>query len=153
MTEAHISQETSLSSNKPTYTDLFKLKFLKQTLLVCVTWFLMDISYYGIGIFTPSLMQSLHFETQGDFFQTIMFISKETVFANLFIVIGAYIAVVLIERVGRIKLQAYGFLWVTIGLLVMCASQLFSHIPQMHLICILSGFALFNFFINFNNLL
>jgi MFS family permease len=148
MTQSDIHHEVDSEIDQPTYMDLFKPKFIKQTLLVCITWFLMDISYYGIGIFTPSLMQSLHFESKGDFFTQIMLISKETVFANIFIVIGAYLAVVLIERVGRIKLQAQGFLWVTIGLLLMCASRLFPNLPIIHLTCILGGFAIFNFFIN-----
>ncbi|PHQ78182.1 MAG: hypothetical protein COB66_09410 [Coxiella sp. (in: Bacteria)] len=136
------------NTHKAAYRDLFTAKFYKQTLLVCITWFLMDISYYGIGIFTPSLMQALHFQTQGDFFQQIMFVSKETVFANIFILIGAFLAIKLIERVGRIKLQSQGFLWVTIGLLIMCTSQLFASAPLLHLVCILAGFAIFNFFIN-----
>lgn len=148
MTQRDVTHDTVTNTHQATYLDLFKPKFIKQTLLVCITWFLMDISYYGIGIFTPSLMQSLHFETSGNFFSQMIRVSKETVFANIFIVIGAYFAVLLIERVGRIKLQAQGFLWVTIGLLVMCMSHLFPDIPIMHFACILGGFALFNFFIN-----
>jgi MFS family permease len=148
MTTKTVDHDSDIQSDRSTFADLFKAKYIKQTLLVCITWFLMDISYYGIGIFTPTLMQSLHFEKSGDFFTQIMVVSKETVFANIFIVIGAYMAVVLIEKVGRIKLQALGFLWVTIGLLVMCASHLFPGVPIMHLVCILAGFAIFNFFIN-----
>ncbi len=148
MTQTTVQCDNPTDIYKPTYLGLFKAKFIKQTLLVCITWFLMDISYYGIGIFTPSLMQSLHFQTQNDFFSHIMFISKETVFANLFIVIGAYCSIYLIERVGRITLQAQGFLWVTAGLLIMCASCLFLNGTPIHLACILAGFAIFNFCIN-----
>lgn len=148
MTQHDIERNYENDDHNIKFTDLFKAKYIKQTLLVTVTWFLMDISYYGIGIFTPSLMQSLHFETAGDFFTKIMVVSKETVFANVFIIIGAYLAIILIEKVGRIKLQAQGFLWVTIGLLVMCASRLFPTLPLMHLIFVLAGFAIFNLFIN-----
>ncbi len=136
------------NSSNSHYGELFSKKLIKQTLLVCTTWLLMDVSYYGIGIFTPALMQSLHFNVQGDFFQQVIQLSKETVFANIFIVIGAYMAIIFIERIGRVTLQAQGFLWVTVGLLVMCASHFFITNPSVHLTCILAGFAIFNFFIN-----
>lgn len=148
MTNDNKQHQMHANHHQPTYKHLFRPKYIKQTLLVCITWFLMDISYYGIGIFTPALMQSLHLNSGHGFFQQIMIISKQTVFANIFIILGAYTAIHLIERVGRIKLQARGFLCVTIGLLVMCASQLFNTTETGHLLCVLMGFALFNFSMN-----
>ncbi len=148
MTNDTKQHQMHANDHHPTYKDLFQPKYIKQTLLVCITWFLMDISYYGVGIFTPALIRSLHLETGHGFFQQIMMISKETVIANIFIILGAYTAIHLIERVGRIKLQARGFLFVTVGLLVMCGSQFFHAESGSHILCVLTGFALFNFAIN-----
>ena len=38
---------------------LFKKKCLRRTIFVSVPWFLQDISTYGIGIFTPTIMAAM----------------------------------------------------------------------------------------------
>ncbi len=130
-----------------TFRDLFSKRFIRQTILTAGAWLLMDISYYGVGIFTPTIMSSMHFMSQGNFIHQTLALGRNTVFVNIFILIGAYLAVVLIERMGRIKLQALGFIVVTFSLLQLAVSPFF-HTHSWQLFNIFCGFALFNIFIN-----
>jgi MFS transporter, putative metabolite transport protein len=36
--------------------DLFKKRYRRATILASVPWFLQDLSTYGIGIFTPTIL-------------------------------------------------------------------------------------------------
>jgi MFS family permease len=142
---AHKNDPFPISDHQ--YKDLFSRRFIRNTLLACLPWFLMDISFYGVGIFTPLIMQSLHFAYSASPFDYMNIIAKQTVIVNIFFLLGAFIAISLIDKVGRIALQTWGFLAVTVGLLVLTLATV---IPQPHLrmIMMFLGFFIFNFFIN-----
>jgi MFS transporter, putative metabolite transport protein len=38
------------------FMDLFKKRYRRATILASVPWFLQDLSTYGIGIFTPTIL-------------------------------------------------------------------------------------------------
>ena len=82
-------------------------------------WFLQDLGTYGIGIFTPTILATL---------------------------IGAIIdhvfAVLLTDRVGRIRLQILGFIGCAVGLLLAALS--------LHVGGTLSGVLLFAGFMVFS---
>ena len=85
----------------------------KIVLGTAVSWFLMDISYYGTGIFTP-YMASL-FGFAGVYAAT----KVSALVLVLFAVPGYWIAVALIDREGRKPMQAIGFLIMGAAFLVL----------------------------------
>jgi len=126
---------------------LFSPQLLKITLIVSICWFLMDISYYGIALFTPSILEALHFSTQGNFITSTTKIVEQTMFVNVFIVIGALLSVLYIDKIGRIKLQKIGFFFSFIALIVLGMISLFFSTGMVGVM--LMCFIMYNFFINF----
>lgn len=114
---------------------------LKITLIAASTWFVMDVSGYGVGIFTPLIINSLHIANSTDYIQQILQLGKASVIVNSFILVGAIIAVLIIEKVSRIKLQAFGFIGISAGLVILAFSSI---VPFGHLTFIFIGFILFN---------
>jgi MFS family permease len=127
------------------YGSLFNKTFLRVTLVSCSAWFLMDISYYGLGLFTPIVLQTLHLVSHGDFIQQVLLLAKATVVSNVFVLVGALLAIVVIDKISRLRLQAYGFMGVAFGLLLLTLSQLIS---LWHMAFIVLGVIIFNIAIN-----
>lgn len=118
---------------------------LKITLIASACWLLMDISYYGVGIFTPLIMHSLNVGKHIDFIAQILELSKASVIVNSFVLTGAIGAVFIIDKVSRLKLQAYGFIGIAVGLVVLASSSL---ITYGHMIFVYLGFILLNLALN-----
>jgi len=122
----------------------------RGTILACVPWFLMDIATYGVGLFTPTILMSLAFRgerlSHGDPFLAREIISVEgAVFLDLFLILGFALAILLIDRVGRMPLQIFGFLAMAVGLGILALSGIGE---QQNLFLVFSGFILFNTMMN-----
>ncbi|MGB7249872.1 MAG: MFS transporter, partial [Phormidesmis sp.] len=94
----------------------------KQTALASVPWFFQDIATYGIGIFTPTIIAALAFSQEQDLLRQEMASARGAAIVNVFLVMGFLLAVLLINRVGRISLQMLGFIGMAIGLGVLSFS-------------------------------
>jgi len=135
------------------YSALFSRRFLRRTLLAVIPWFLMDISLYGVGLFTPTILRALNFADK-DPTEAVSFITRDirsvegAVALDVFLVLGFVLAIWTIERWGRLTLQMLGFMGMTAGLLLvgMGASLPGSHEENIPLIFL--GFALFNVMVN-----
>ncbi len=92
--------------------DLLSPIYIRRTLFAWIPWFFMDIAVYGIGIFQPTILRVMGFKTDID---AIL----GTAILDLFGVIGFIIAILLIDRVGRLKLQILGFLGMGLSLLIL----------------------------------
>lgn len=84
----------------------------RLTLAALVPWFLMDISVYGIGLFTPTLLVSLGLRHPAQ-------VAMGTVVLSLFTLAGFAGAGALIDTVGRRPLQVAGFLGMAGALVVL----------------------------------
>ena len=137
--EAHPEPPARLS-------ELFKGINLKKTTLCAGAWFLMDVMMYGIGLFTPMLLASMGFaEHQGwNFIQEDMGSTAGTALLDLLLVVGFAIAILLVDRVGRLPLQKVGFLGAAVGLGLLGAAAMSGN--PMWLVIL--GFAVFNLMIN-----
>ena len=126
--------------------ELFKGINLKKTTLCAGAWFLMDVMMYGIGLFTPMLLASMGFaKHQGwNFIQEDMGSTAGTALLDLLLVVGFAIAILLVDRVGRLPLQKVGFLGAAVGLGLLGAAAMSGN--PMWLVIL--GFALFNLTIN-----
>ena len=67
---------------------------------------------------------------------------------DIFLVLGFIAAIFLVERLGRIRLQLGGFVFMTVGLLVLALASGLKGGAGNHLVLVFAGFAIFNFFAN-----
>lgn len=120
---------------------LFSRRLLRRTILTAVPWFLMDIATYGVGIFTPTLLASLALAGPDATFIADDIASTEgAALLDVLMVVGFLLAVLLVDRVGRIPLQLAGFAMMALALCLLASSN--------HLVWIAVGFAMFNLFMN-----
>ncbi|MET9126292.1 MFS transporter [Streptomyces sp. NPDC004528] len=128
---------------------LFRRPLLRLTVFTSVPWFLMDIATYGVGIFTPTLLAGLALAGPNATFLADDISSTEgTAFLDVFLVVGFALAVVLVDRVGRIRLQLVGFAVMTVALCLLAVADRLPGGGNTHLPLVFVGFALFKTFMN-----
>ena len=134
------------------YLDLFKGKNLRATIFASVPWFLQDLGTYGIGIFTPTILASTlghktaHVCSLADMINNDELAAKGSAMIDVLLIVGIIAAVLLADRLGRIRLQVTGFIGCAVGLFIASMSANASGATKTLLIFI--GFMLFNFMTN-----
>jgi MFS family permease len=131
-----------------TFTSLFKKGCIRRTIFASVPWFLQDISTYGIGIFTPTIMAAMALGTTSSFIAKDMGATEGAAAVDLLLVVGFMLAIVLVRYVSRVALQILGFLGMALGLLMVAASSLYPTAAAGHMVMIFGGFMVFNTFMN-----
>lgn len=137
---------------KPSFWTLFSRNHRRATLLAALPWFLQDLDTYGIGIFTPIILAGtmgiVHEPARhlADVIHKDMLGAKGAALIDLFLIVGIVVAVLLADRVGRIRLQVFGFLGCALGLLLALVSQYCGGGARM--VLIFAGFMVFNFMTN-----
>ena len=131
---------------------LFQGKNLHRTILASVPWFLQDLGTYGIGIFTPTILATIigasinHPRNTAELIQSDILATKGAAFIDVLLIVGIVFAVLLADRVGRIRLQILGFIGCAAGLLLAALSL---HISGMvSSVLLFGGFMLFSFMTN-----
>lgn len=127
-------------------------RFLRRTVLALVPWFLMDLALYGIGVFTPAVLGILRLGGESPaglqvWLATDIRATEGALVLDLFLVIGFVIALLTIDRWGRLFLQKLGFLGMTAGLLIVAAGAA-DTLGGRNPLLILGGFAVFNVLVN-----
>lgn len=136
-----------------TYLDLFRAGNIRATILASVPWFLQDLGTYGIGIFTPTILGSVlgakavHPRNVADLIHNDMLAAKGAAFIDVLLIFGIVCAVLLADKVGRIKLQVTGFVGCAAGLFLATMSMEASS-SFMSMVYLFSGFMLFSFMTN-----
>ncbi len=135
------------------YSALFKKKALRATILSSIPWFLQDLGTYGIGIFTPVILASTVGEKSKHVAHNIlglihndMIAAKGAAFIDIFLIIGIVVAMLFSDKIGRIKLQVFGFIGNAVGLFLAALSLNFDGSVKTFLI--FGGFMLFSFMNN-----
>jgi len=134
------------------YGILFNRSNRRATILASVPWFLQDLSTYGIGIFTPTILAAslghapIHARNLTDLIHNDVLAAKGAAFIDLLLLIGIVAAVLLADKVSRITLQGFGFIGCAAGLLL--ASFATRVDGNVHILLIFAGFMLFNFMTN-----
>jgi MFS family permease len=147
MTGKQINIEAVAVSSKSSSWDLFSRRYIKRTILTSLSWFLMDIAFYGVGFFTTIILAAMAFTTQGDFITRATTATHGAAILDIFLVVGIILAILLVDKWGRVKLQALGFFGMAIGLFILAASALLANSPA-HLVLVFAGFILFNIMTN-----
>ncbi|MBN1104283.1 MAG: MFS transporter [Deltaproteobacteria bacterium] len=131
---------------------LFSRRFVRATVFASVPWFLQDLGTYGIGIFTPTILASVigtetaHVHNIASLIHTDMLAAKGAAFIDVLLLVGIVCAVLLADRVGRIRLQVLGFVGCAAGLFL--ASLSVGAEAGTRLFFIFAGFMLFSFMTN-----
>jgi len=131
---------------------LFQKRYRRATILASVPWFLQDLSTYGIGIFTPTILATAlghheeHVRSMSDLITNATVAAKGDAMITLLLIIGIAFAVMLADRLGRIRLQIIGFIGCAVGLLI--ASLSVDTAGTLKIALIFTGFMLFNFMTN-----
>lgn len=136
---------------KSNYAALFNKENRRTTILASVPWFLQDLGTYGIGIFTPTILAAMigAKATEHSLIDVInndMLAAEGLAIMDIFFFIGIIGAILLVDRVGRIKLQILGFIGCAIGLLLAALSVRADGSNNMALLMV--GFTLFFFMTN-----
>jgi MFS transporter, putative metabolite transport protein len=132
--------KSATSSNEGILT-LFSKKYIRVTLSCCLIWFLMDISYYGIGLFIPNILSAMNIESNATIISNPISLILDTLIISSFTAIGAMVSIFFISKHAML-MQKIGLLIPAVSLLILAV---FSHNIYILFMC----FALFNFFINF----
>jgi MFS transporter, putative metabolite transport protein len=131
---------------------LFNTRNSRATILASVPWFLQDLSTYGIGIFTPTILVTAfghhlrHASNLCDLINNDILASRGAALIDILLIAGIAGAILLSDRVGRIRLQVLGFIGCAGGLIFAALAGSYVGATQIRLIFI--GFMLFNLMTN-----
>jgi MFS family permease len=140
---------TTTATTNLDHPSVFSRQSLHPILLASLPWFLQDIATYGIGIFTPVIIGFLAFTSEPDVVTQTLAAAKGAAFVDLFLIAGFLLAVLLVDRVGRIPLQIVGFLGMAVGLLLLAIAAGYQPSElSHHRILVFSGFIIFNLMMN-----
>jgi MFS transporter, putative metabolite transport protein len=131
---------------------LFNRRNRRATIFASLPWFIQDLSTYGIGIFTPVILAAAigggpdHIRSLSDLITSDIIASKGAALIDVLLLVGIAFAVVFADRVGRIKLQIFGFIGCAVGLLLASFSAEVG--GEAKIVLIFTGFMLFDFMTN-----
>ncbi len=131
---------------------LFNKANRRATILASVPWFLQDLGTYGIGIFTPTILaasighKTTHVRNLADLINNDVLAAKGAGFIDLLLIVGVLCAILLVDKIGSIRLQIFGFIGCAVGLALAAASGHAAGGDQTLLI--FAGFMIFNFMTN-----
>jgi putative MFS transporter len=124
----------------------------RPAILASVPWFLQDLSTYGIGIFTPTILAATIGASSGpgkniaEVVYGDLIAAKGAALLDVLLIVGIIGAVLLADRAGRIRLQVFGFIGCAVGLFLAALS---THMDgQLKLALIFGGFMVFNLMTN-----
>ena len=131
---------------------LFNSANRRATILASVPWFLQDLGTYGIGIFTPTILaasighKTNHVRNLAELINNDVLAAKGAGFIDLLLIVGIVCAILLVNKVGSIRLQILGFIGCAAGLAIAASSTYVS--GGNEILLIFAGFMVFNFMTN-----
>ena len=132
--------------------ELFTSPNRRATILASVPWFLQDLGTYGIGIFTPTILvkvighEDIAAQNVSALIARDILAAKGAALLDVLLIVGILAAVLLADRVGRIRLQVIGFIGCAAGLGL--ATLSLQAAEPTRSILLFGGFMLFNFMTN-----
>ncbi|QBR02414.1 MFS transporter [Paraburkholderia pallida] len=145
-------EAASHAARKPTLLALFKGKNLRATLFSSLPWLLQDLGTYGIGVFTPTMIATAlgkgpdKIRSPADLIASGIHSAQAAALTTSLLIVGIIFAIALSDKLGRIKLQIFGFIGCAVGLAI--ASMSIGAPEALRLNLIMAGVMLFNFMTN-----
>lgn len=115
------------------FSALVSRRFIVRTVAACVPWWFMDVSVYGMALFTPTLLDEMGLTDPAR-------IAAGTALLTVFTLAGFGVAALLIDRVGRRPLQLAGFVGMALALGALAMTG--KHLPALWLLGLFAGFQL-----------
>lgn len=143
---------TDCANEGGSFLSLFNERHRRATTLASVPWFLKDLATYGIGIFTPTMLAEAmghkleHVRSMSDVIANAIVAARGDAMITALLIVGIVFAVLLADKVGRIRLQIIGFVGCAVGLVVASLSVDFT--GNLKVTVIIAGFMLFAFMTN-----
>ena len=136
-------------AEKSSWGELFGPAMRRRTILTAVPWLCMDVAVYGVGIFTPIILVSLHMGGTVTGIDNVFIANRlgaieGSVFIDLFLVVGFAIGIALMTKVPLIRMQILGFVCMAVGLGLIATGSLRGN----DIVFIVAGFVLFNMMMN-----
>ncbi|PVB59792.1 MFS transporter [Labrenzia sp. 011] len=135
------------------WTKLFTDKTTRRmTIFASVPWFLQDLGTYGIGIFTPVVLASTlgserrNAVSVSDLVYNDLLAAKGSAAIDMLLLVGILLAVLLTDRIGRVRLQVFGFIGCAAGLAIAASSSFAG--GGWDVVLVFAGFMLFNLMTN-----
>ncbi|MGC8699147.1 MAG: MFS transporter [Candidatus Acidifodinimicrobium sp.] len=100
-----------ITKQKVSFMTLFDKKWIKNTVYFGLAWFFYDVAFYGIGLFTPTILILLGLSHS-------MSILGSAIFSSIAIV-GAVMCILTVDRWGRKPVTILGFAGMFVSLLVL----------------------------------
>src|SRR5882757_993024 len=101
---------------------------IRATILASVPWFLQDLGTYGIGIFTPTILaatlghKTANVRSLADLISNDELAAQGAALIDVLLIVGILAAIFLVNRIGSIRLQIWGFIGCAVGLAIAAAS-------------------------------
>ncbi|MEM0158840.1 MAG: MFS transporter, partial [Thermoplasmataceae archaeon] len=105
------SDQQKAAGTRSSFKELFQKNNIRATVFVSVFWFSYDVAFYGIGLFNPTILQILGLS------HTLSILGS-AVFA-FFAVIGSFLCIAFIDRLGRKRITILGFSGMALSLFVL----------------------------------
>lgn len=138
-----------VEEKKLKYSDLFRKKYLRRTVLAVVPWFCMDMATYGVGLFMPTILAIIAFSGESNYILKDIAATKGSAYLDIFLIVGFALNIWLVEKLGRIKLQIIGFTGMFVGLILLAiAGTSAEGVQAASLYLVIPGFVLFNLLMN-----
>jgi MFS transporter, putative metabolite transport protein len=112
----NLDGENGESHGNQSFMALFNRRNRRATIFASVPWFIQDLSTYGIGIFTPTILAAAfgggsdHIRSLSDLISDAILAAKGSAMITALLIVGIVFAVALADKLGRIKLQIFGFI-------------------------------------------
>ena len=111
----------SAKVRKTKFSDLFSKKYIAATFFVSIFWFILDAVTYVIALYGPTILTQIGISSDAA--------SRYATLIALMAIIGAVIAIVLIDRSGRKNLTSVGFAGMFVTLIA--AAAVFRYFPDI----------------------
>lgn len=140
------------SASKQSFFSLFNAKNRRATIFSSLPWLLQDLGTYGIGVFTPTMIAAAlgsgpdKIRSPADLVASGIHSAEAAALTTSLLIVGIIFAIALSDKLGRVKLQIFGFLGCAVGLGI--ASLSIGAPEALRLDLIMAGVMLFNFMTN-----
>lgn len=145
------TDDTKENATRSSFLQMFKGKNLLRAIFCGLPWACEGLGVYGIGVFLPVLCMTLGFEKElmpgADAIQHVMHIERSveiTTLINFFMLPGFVIGLWLMRKMNHVRLQGWGFIICTLGLLLL----LFAYKNHWNMCWAIAGFCIFELFLN-----
>lgn len=135
----------SSTQKESSIVDLLKKENIKKLIFSGLPWACEGFGVYGIGIFLPVLVISLGLESSTeDSFQKIISSVELTSVINIFVLIGFFVGLLIVNKIYHVRTQVWGFVLCSVGLLIL----LIGYKLSLPIWVAILGFLVFELFLN-----